>query len=58
MNIGIGAVFGGLVFVLLGGRDEGWVPVLAGIGVWVLVASIPAWSELRSAPGGVRMIER
>lgn len=58
LNIGIGAVFGGLVFVLLGGRDEGWVPVLAGIGVWVLVASILAWSELRGAPGGVRMIER
>ena len=32
----------GLVFVLLGGRYEGWVPVLAGIGVWVLVASILA----------------
>ncbi len=48
----------GLVFVLLGGRYEGWVPVLAGIGVWVLVASILAWSELRGAPGGVGMIER
>jgi hypothetical protein len=58
LNIGIGAVFGGLVFVLLGGRDEGWLPLLAGVGVWVLMASILGWSELRGAPGRIWMIEQ
>jgi hypothetical protein len=32
--------------------------VLAGVGIWVLVASILGWSELRGAPGRIRMIER